>query len=68
MKKTALKMDSLAVDSFETGATPAADRGTVEGREADCTAPSTCKCPTSLYACGTIAATAYSCPATWRCL
>ena len=67
MKKTSLKMDTLAVDSFETGAAPAPERGTVEAQQADCTSPATCKCPTSIYACATIASTAYSCPQTFDC-
>jgi hypothetical protein len=67
MKKKSLKMDTLAVDSFETGVAPLAERGTVEGQAADCTSPATCKCPTSIYACATIASTAYSCPQTFDC-
>ncbi|HEX6746363.1 MAG TPA: hypothetical protein VF092_03535 [Longimicrobium sp.] len=66
MEKKTLKLDALAVSSFET-ADAAPDLGTVEAREADCTAPATCKCPTSLWACGTIAATRYSCPRTFDC-
>jgi hypothetical protein len=62
-----LEMDSLAVDSFETAAEDTGARGTVEAQGAACTSPATCKCQTSLYACGTIRATAYSCPPTLVC-
>ncbi len=62
-----LEMDSLAVDSFETLAEDSGARGTVEAQGAECTAPATCKCATSLYRCGTIRATAFSCPPTLVC-
>jgi len=67
MKKLELSLDTLAIDSFETGAAPRPEEGTVEARAAACTAPATCKCPTSLFRCGTIASTAYSCPVTFDC-
>ena len=67
-KKLALSLDGLAVDSFPTGAAARAAAGTVEARGADCTSPATCKCPTSLWACGTIAFTVYSCPASLDCV
>jgi hypothetical protein len=66
-KKLGLSLDALAIDSFETGAAPRIERGTVQAAAADCTAPATCKCPTSLWACGTLAATVYSCPVTFDC-
>jgi hypothetical protein len=66
MKKLELSLDTLAIESFETGATLRPEEGTVEAQAADCTAPATCKCPTSLYRCGTIHAT-YSCPVTFDC-
>ncbi|HEX8696688.1 MAG TPA: hypothetical protein VF746_29995 [Longimicrobium sp.] len=52
MRKLSLNLDELAVDSFETAQTEQA-QGTVEGH-ARCTMFDTCKCPTSLYACGTL--------------
>jgi hypothetical protein len=66
-KKLALEPASLRVDSFEV-AEPTAGDGTVEAHAAPCTAYATCKCQTSLYACGTVRYTAYSCPATAFCL
>jgi len=66
MKKLELSLDTLAIESFETGASPGPEDGTVEAQAAECTAPATCKCPTSLYRCGTIHAT-YSCPVTFDC-
>ena len=65
--KKKLSLDALAVDSFATGAPAPEASGTVEARGAECTAPVTCKCPSSLWACGTIAATRYSCPPTLVC-
>lgn len=62
-----LSLDALTVDSFATAEAAPETTGTVEANEADCTAPATCKCPTSLWACGTIAATLYSCPRTLVC-
>jgi hypothetical protein len=63
-----LSLDALAVDSFATAEAGPEAAGTVQANAADCTAPATCKCPTSLWACGTIAATRYSCPPTLVCL
>lgn len=65
--KRKLQLDSLAVDSFPTSADAPETRGTVEARGEACTAPATCKCQTSLWACGTIRATAFSCPPTLVC-
>ena len=67
MKKLELSLDALAIESFETGAAPLPEDGTIEAREAECTAPATCKCPTSLFRCGTLPATAFSCPRTFDC-
>ena len=67
MKKLELALESLSIESFETGAAPRPEAGTVEGQEFACTDPATCKCPTSIWACATIPATAYSCPRTFDC-
>jgi len=67
MKKLELSLDSLAIESFETGMAPRPEEGTVEARGAACTDPATCRCPTSIWACATISATAYSCPQTFDC-
>ncbi|HKP75850.1 MAG TPA: hypothetical protein VJT67_09935 [Longimicrobiaceae bacterium] len=67
MKKLELALDSLAIESFETGAAPRPETGTVEARGQGCTDPATCKCPTSIWACATIPSTAYSCPPTFDC-
>jgi hypothetical protein len=67
MTRKKLSLDALAVDSFATADAAPEAPGTVEAREAECTAPATCKCPTSLWACGTIAFTRYSCPRTSFC-
>jgi hypothetical protein len=67
MKKLGLKLDALSIESFETGVAPRIERGTVQAAAADCTAPATCKCPTSIYQCSTLPATAYSCPVTFDC-
>lgn len=64
MKKLSLNVDALSVETFEAGHRDEAP-GTVEARQ-ECTAGNTCKCRTSLYACGTLPATAYSCPPTIR--
>jgi hypothetical protein len=53
-----LRLDDLAVNSFETGGAPI-ERGTVHGNA--CTDPNTCRCPTAYAQCGTGAATIYSC-------
>ena len=65
--KKKLNLDGLAVESFATAAAAPDMAGTVEANAAECTAPATCKCPTSLWACGTIAYTRYSCPQTLAC-
>ena len=67
-KKLELSLDRLAVDSFPTGAAAAPEAGTVHARADDCTSPATCKCPTSLWACGTVAYTVYSCPPSLDCV
>ena len=67
MKKLELSLDALAIDSFETGAAARPEEGTVEARAAECTAPATCRCPTSIIRCATIPSTAYSCPVTFDC-
>ena len=67
MKKLELALDSLAIESFETGAAPRPEAGTVEARQQGCTDPDTCKCNTSIWACATIPATAYSCRQTFDC-
>jgi hypothetical protein len=59
MKKLSLRMDELAVETFATGAPEAVDAGTVHGL-GGCTGKNTCQCPSSIYRCGTIAAT-FSC-------
>lgn len=62
MKKMRLQVDSLAVESFRTGAEPPRDPGTVHGRGEDgCTWVDTCLCETAYYNCGTGPATLYSC-------
>ena len=50
MKKLELALDSLSIESFETGAAPRPG-GTVEAQGQACTDPATCKCPTSIWAC-----------------
>jgi hypothetical protein len=67
MKKLELSLDTLAVESFEAGAAPRPEEGTVEAQAAECTAPATCRCPTSIIQCATIPSTAYSCPRTFDC-
>jgi hypothetical protein len=60
-RKLRLDVDSLAVDSFDTHATPAA-RGTVRGREDDgCTCAASCVCRTAPYYCAPGAYTFQSC-------
>ena len=65
-KKLALDADALRVESFEM-ARREEETGTVRAHEQQCTAGQTCKCRTSLYACGTLPFTAYSCPPTTLC-
>jgi hypothetical protein len=67
MKKLELTLDSLSIESFETGAAPRPEAGTVEAQAAGCTDPNTCRCNTSIAVCGTIASTLYSCPQTFDC-
>lgn len=61
MKKLKLQVDTLAVESFQTG--DEADRapGTVHGRGEDCTWDETCLCETAYYYCGTGPHTIFSC-------
>jgi hypothetical protein len=75
-KKLSLELDSLSVDSFETGeAQPL--RGTVHGHTvdpqttpplqlADCTCLASCLCPTNAYYCATVQETAISCNYTFN--
>jgi hypothetical protein len=58
MKKLSLEMDTLEVESFEAGHGQNPERGTVEAFV--CTGRASCACPSSIYQCGTIAAT-FSC-------
>ena len=63
-----LRLESLAVDSFFTGAADGG-RGTVHARatvtappqQVGCTCQQTCLCPSQAYYCATIMATGYSC-------
>jgi hypothetical protein len=55
MKK--LKLDDLAVESFDTTAARPKEKGTVMGEQDPCTCPTNCTCP----GCPTCGAT---CPAT----
>ena len=60
-RKVSLDVDSLAVDSFETGADGGA-RGTVEAREAAaCTCERSCPCPSAAYYCADAYETSISC-------
>lgn len=59
-KKLTLRVDALAVASFDTGKTEAA-RGTVEAKAAACTCLATCACPTARYWCAEMPFTIYSC-------
>jgi len=67
MKKLALSLDGLAVDSFSAGTAEPLLTGTVEAAERPCTSWDTCQCPTSAYLCSTRPYTAISCPATSLC-
>jgi hypothetical protein len=60
-KKLLLDAEALEVQSFATGDAPADERGTVRANEKECTVWASCVCPTSLYNCGTLPATQYSC-------
>ena len=59
-KKLSLQLDRLAVDSFDTGRSDGATRGTVEAN-AGCTCYNTCACPTARYWCADMPETIYSC-------
>jgi hypothetical protein len=75
MKKLSLEPDTLAVESFETGATPPL-HGTVRGHRdpqptppvqlEDCTCFASCLCPTSAFYCATVQQTAISCNYTFN--
>jgi len=64
--KLTLRVDELAVDSFATDTDEAEGRGTVEAF-GGCTGRGTCTCPTSIYQCGTVAAT-FSCRTKFDCV
>ncbi|HEX8696689.1 MAG TPA: hypothetical protein VF746_30000 [Longimicrobium sp.] len=66
MKKLGLKLDELAVDSFATLEPKQGEGGTVEAFMPGCTGRSTCTCPSSIYQCGTVAAT-FSCRTKFDC-
>ena len=68
MKKLELQLDALGIESFETGAVPRPEEGTVEAQAMACTDPASCRCPTAIINCGTIASTAYSCRRTFDCV
>ncbi|HEX2204603.1 MAG TPA: hypothetical protein VHG91_14940 [Longimicrobium sp.] len=60
--KLSLEVESLAVESFETGEGERAPRGTVEGHAiGKCTCNASCDCPSAIYWCAEIAWTVYSC-------
>ena len=60
MKKMKLQVETLAVESFRTGA-EGRSPGTVRGHGDDCTWFASCLCRTNYYVCGTGPATIYSC-------
>jgi hypothetical protein len=61
-KKLLLDAETLEVQSFATADAAPADAGTVRANEGgECTVAATCVCATSLYHCGTLPATQYSC-------
>lgn len=62
MKKMTLDLDALSVESFDTDALPARERGTVRANA--CTLDKTCYCKTAYAVCGTGPQTIYSCPET----
>lgn len=68
MKKLELRVESLEVESFRTGADARAP-GTVQGHGDDCTWFDSCLCDTNYYQCGTGPATIHSCTYTFdeRC-
>ncbi|HET7461701.1 MAG TPA: hypothetical protein VFJ82_10660 [Longimicrobium sp.] len=74
MNKLSLELDTLAVESFETGAAVPL-RGTVGGHrdpqptppvQVDCTCVASCLCPTSAFYCATVQQTAISCDYTFN--
>ena len=64
-KKLSLRPDELAVESFRTVEAADAEAGTVFAH-GGCTGRATCACPTSIYQCGTVAAT-FSCRTKFDC-
>jgi hypothetical protein len=68
MRKLELRVESLVVESFRTGAEGRAP-GTVRGHGDDCTWFDSCLCETNYHQCGTGPATIYSCTYTFdeRC-
>ena len=52
-----LRLDALAIESFETGAAAGPEPGTVHAH-ARCTRFDSCDCPSSIYICGTVRPTA----------
>ncbi|HYW11443.1 MAG TPA: hypothetical protein VE871_05780 [Longimicrobium sp.] len=61
MKKLALQLEDLAVDSFATDGRDTREPGTVHGQADDCTYFQSCLCKTAYYNCGTGPHTIYSC-------
>jgi hypothetical protein len=61
-----LSVESLRVDSFETGAAEKDERGTVRGNGAGCTCVASCLCRTAYYNCGTGPHTIHSCDYTYN--
>jgi len=59
-KKLTLDLESLSVQSFETGAAGAA-RGTVRGNAKECTVWASCDCASGYWACTTSNQTKQSC-------
>ena len=60
MKKLELRVEELAVESFQTGREPGRP-GTVRGHGDDCTWFASCVCQTAYYVCNTAPGTNYSC-------
>ncbi|HEV3050356.1 MAG TPA: hypothetical protein VGX50_08620 [Longimicrobium sp.] len=60
MKKLRLRIETLAVESFQTGREQAKP-GTVRAHGDDCTWFESCLCETAYYYCGTGPATMWSC-------
>jgi hypothetical protein len=63
--RSKLRLDALAVESFQTGAVPLVEGGTVDGYA--CTVGNSCYCPTAYVECGTEVATRHSCQRTAYC-